>query len=348
MTPPADLLSRLRSPHLLVLGDPILDRYTWGDAARVSPEAPVLVLEADRDESRLGGAASVANLLHALDARVSLAGVISTDAAGRTLTQLLDDAGIDRRCLLEDPTRRTTVKERFIGRAAHRHPQQILRVDREQRHDLSPALERQLAEAVATRLAEADALLIADYAKGVCTPGLLRTVIAAAGRRGVPVLVDPGRGRDFTHYQGATLLAPNRLELELAAGNPIRTPGDALDAAGRMCRDCQVEAVLVKLDSDGMVLVRAGQPGRHFPTRRRAVYDVTGAGDLVLAVAGLCRASGVPWEEAVPLANVAAGLEVEKWGVAPVTRAEILAELVRVDAGDRPPGTSEGERVVFP
>jgi D-beta-D-heptose 7-phosphate kinase/D-beta-D-heptose 1-phosphate adenosyltransferase len=235
MTPPDDLLNRLPSPRLLVLGDPILDRYTWGDASRVSPEAPVLVLEADHDESRLGGAANVSNLLRALDARVSLAGVISTDAAGRTLTQLLDDAGIERRCLLEDPTRCTTVKERFIGRAVHRHPQQILRVDCEQPHDLSPALERQLADATTARLAEADALLVADYAKGVCTPGLLRAVIAAAARRGVPVLVDPGRGRDWGRYWGATVLAPNRLELELAAGTAIRSPGDALEAAARLC-----------------------------------------------------------------------------------------------------------------
>jgi D-beta-D-heptose 7-phosphate kinase/D-beta-D-heptose 1-phosphate adenosyltransferase len=327
----ADLLAaleRLQTPRLLVLGDLILDRYTWGDAERVSPEAPVLVLRADEEEVRLGGAASVALLLRALEAEVVPAGVVGDDGHGRVLRKLLEETGVGQEMVLVDPCRPTTTKERFMGRAAQRHPQQILRVDREQRRPLPANLEEQLVVEIEEQLPTVHGLLISDYAKGTCTGRLLERAIAGAKRLSVPVFIDPGRSVDYERYRGATVLAPNRGEAETASGVPIRAAADALEAGAKLKDRLGVGAVLVKLDSDGMALIE-GNAGRLFPTRARSVYDVTGAGDLVLAMIGLCRASGATWEETVALANVAAGLEVEKLGVAPVTRAEIRAELGR-------------------
>jgi len=324
-------LERIGSPHLLVLGDIILDRYTWGDAERVSPEAPVLVLRADQEEVRLGGAASVAGLLGALECQVTLAGVVGEDSPGRVLRKILEDYQIDQSLVLADSGRPTTTKERFLGRAANRHPQQILRVDRELRIPLTTQLQEILVASVLERISEFQAVLISDYAKGTCTPNLLAAVIAAANQQDVPVLIDPGRIPDYKAYCGASLVAPNRLEAELAARMPVRSPADAILTGQRISEEYEIDAVLVKLDCEGMALVRRDQPARHFPTRQRQVYDVTGAGDMVLAMVGLCRASAIPWEESIPLANIAAGLEVERLGVAPISRAEIRDELTQSD-----------------
>ena len=325
-------LDRLGSPRLLVVGDLILDRYTWGNAERVSPEAPVLVLHADEDEVRPGGAASVAALLRALDADVVLAGVVGSDPAGVTLRRILDDAGVDCSAILTVPDRVTTSKERYMGRAAQRHPQQILRVDREQRSALSRGAEDELIPLVLRQIPGVKAVLISDYAKGVRTARLLAAVIAEATRLQVPVFVDPGRIADYGKYAGATVAIPNRAEAELAAGCMIRTPQDAVHAGELLCRRTAAQAVLVKLDADGMVLVLSDGVSHHFQTRSRTVYDVTGAGDMVLAMTSLCRVVGLDWEDTISLANIAAGLEVEKLGVAPVTRAEIRAECFRGSA----------------
>lgn len=324
-----DLLGR---PRLLVIGDLILDRYTWGDVSRISPEAPVMVMQADREEVRPGGAASVAALLRALEAEVTIAGVTGDDGAGRALRKLLQDDGVNADMVLCDSSRPTTSKERLMGRAAQRHAQQILRVDREETHPLAPDLERQMLDAVLPAIASHAAVLVSDYAKGVCSPVLVRQVIAHATAARVPVLIDPARIGDYSHYHGATLLAPNRVEAEVATGRKIHTPDDALTAAANLRERLQLGAVLVKLDRDGMALVADDEPGSVFATQAREVYDVTGAGDMVLAMIALCRVSGLDWKDAVPLANLAAGLEVEKLGVSLLTRGEIrIASMVAAD-----------------
>jgi D-beta-D-heptose 7-phosphate kinase / D-beta-D-heptose 1-phosphate adenosyltransferase len=168
-----DLLQRLGQPRVLVVGDLMLDRYVWGDAERVSQEAPVLLLHADRREERLGGASSVATMLRALDAKVMLAGVVGHDFDGGRIRQMLGDLGIDHEAVLADPNRPSTVKERYIGRAQHRHPQQMIRVDYEVRGPIASALERELARIIGRQICKADIVLVSDYDKGVCTPGLL-------------------------------------------------------------------------------------------------------------------------------------------------------------------------------
>jgi D-beta-D-heptose 7-phosphate kinase/D-beta-D-heptose 1-phosphate adenosyltransferase len=327
MTDLLDALDHLGTPHLLVVGDLMLDRYTWGGAARVCPEAPVPVLHAERQEVRPGGAASVGALARALGASVSLAGARGDDADGRLLLQLLDEAGVDCRAVLTDHDRPTTVKERFLGRSGSGPAQPLLRVDREARHPLRRELEASLDRFLLVDLHGFDAVLIADYAKGVCTPDLLARLLPAAEHRGVPVLVDPGRIPSYRRYRQAALLTPNRLEAELATGLTIREPADALVAGRRLQEHCDVQAVLIKLDADGSALVQAGGPRLLFPAGPRRVADVTGAGDMVLAMAGVCRGAGQSWETAARLANVAAGLEVERHGVAPVSRAEVRAAL---------------------
>ena len=313
--------------RILVLGDLILDRYTCGSADRVSPEAPVLVLDGQSQEVRLGGAASVALLARSLDARISLAGVVGDDMQGRTLRHLLDEADIGHRLVAYDPKRPTTCKERFMGRVAGRHPHQILRVDHESRAPLDAELQRKLVDDVVARIGDYQAILVSDYNKGVCTPALLEAVIAAARRRDLPVIVDPAKIGDYSRYRHATLLTPNRVEAELATGQRIDSPEAALSAGRRLCGLCRAEAVLVTLDSQGMALAFGDKTGQTIPTRARPVCDITGAGDMVLAVAGIGLAAGMPAADTVRLANLAAGMEVERLGVSPISRAELEAEL---------------------
>jgi D-beta-D-heptose 7-phosphate kinase / D-beta-D-heptose 1-phosphate adenosyltransferase len=218
------------------------------------------------------------------------------------------------------------LKERFIGRAAGRHPHQILRVDQETCEPLPEPIARELFNHIGERCGEVSALLISDYAKGVCTPHLLSESIAAAGRVGCTCLIDPARITDYGRYSGCDVLIPNRAEAESVIGSKISSDAEAISAAKQLQVLYRVRAVIVKLDRDGMVLVDGENSGDVYPTRAREVVDVTGAGDIVLAIVGLCRAAGVSLSDAVRLANLAAGLEVERIGVAPVTRGEILAE----------------------
>ncbi len=328
---PNDLVHVLESvgqPKILVLGDLILDRYTWGNAERISQEAPVIVLRADRREARLGGAANVVNMLCGLEARVTCGGVVGQDVDGSELRALLATAGADCQLVLGDARRPTSMKERFVGRASSRHPSQILRVDHESCDPLCGSLETRLIEQLEAQIPWHDALLVSDYGKGVCTPRLLKAAIDAANRAGVPVMVDPSRSCPLENYRGVTVIKPNRLETELATGRKIATPADALAAGRQLCQDLDAQRALITLDRDGMMLVERDGSGEIFPTHARAVYDITGAGDMVLAMIGLCLAGGVAAADAVRLGNVAAGLEVERSGVAVIYRDEIRAELL--------------------
>ncbi len=334
-----EIIDRFAGTKVLVLGDLMLDRYTWGDAERVSPEAPVLVLRAETEEARLGGAASVAALLRGLDADVSLLGVIGPDANGRILQALLREDGIDDSLVLCEDARRTTTKERFLGRTMSRHAHQILRVDHEHRHAITTETETRLAHGIHERLSGCAAVLISDYAKGVCTLSLLRSVFEAAKLRDIPVLVDPARGVDYERYRGATLIKPNRIEAEEATGIRIHSPDAGLVAASTLCTRLGCAAVAVTLDRDGIAVSQAGRTEEAFPARIRTVCDITGAGDMVLATLGLCLAGRVSLSDAAKLANLAAGLETERQGVAIVSRSELAHELLR-------PATAASQKIV--
>ncbi len=324
----ARTVGELGSAHVLVVGDLILDRYTWGNAERISQEAPVVVLRTDRRESRLGGAANVACMLRGLDGHVSCAGLVGADESGRELRAKLAEEQIDDRLVLDDGHRVTTVKERFIGRASGRHPNQILRVDTEDRMAMGRQLELELIRAIQHSITGYQCVLISDYGKGVCSPALVRAVIQAGRETGVPVLVDPARTTDYTAYRGATVLKPNRVETETATGTRIQSADDALLAGRRLCEQLDLSAVVITLDRDGMAWVPRSGEASVFATKPRAVYDITGAGDIVLAMLGLCWADNIAPTDAVQLSNVAGALEVGRTGVAKVTRDEIRAELL--------------------
>lgn len=324
---------RIMSPHLLVVGDVILDRYTWGNAERISPEAPVPVLRIDSHEARLGGAASVAALLRGLGAQVTLAGVVGDDPEGRTVQKILRDSQIDSGPVLVDVDRPTTWKERFIGRAAGRHPHQMLRVDREIHAPLTPTVTAQLLEHIVPLLGQFHGVLISDYGKGVCTPEILKHLIVAGRAKQLSVIADPARGVGWNRYRGVTLLKPNRIEAEEASGLTIQSPEDALIASHALCKQLEIPAVLITLDRDGMALSTEDGVSQVFGTKARAVYDITGAGDMVLAILGMGIASGLSLVETLPLANAAAGLEVERSGVTSITRQELARELCSERAG---------------
>jgi D-beta-D-heptose 7-phosphate kinase/D-beta-D-heptose 1-phosphate adenosyltransferase len=333
-----DLVRRVEGlghPRILVVGDLILDRYVWGDAERISQEAPVPLLRADRREHRLGGAASVATMLRALGAEVRLLGGVGRDPEADLVRGLLDEHTIEDDLVVPLDDRPTTLKERYIGRAQDRHPQQMIRVDYEVRDPVPESVEATLLGRLADAVAGSDIVLISDYDKGLCTTSLLRALIDTCRQAGVRVLADPIRGTDYTRYRGVHCMTPNRLEAQLSTGLTIRVPSDAL-AVGRTLVDALgMEAALVTLDRDGMALVRAGGEAELVPTRPRQVYDITGAGDMVLAVVGLCLAAGADYAEAAALGNIAGGLEVEKIGVALLSREEILRDLLDHAPPDR-------------
>jgi D-beta-D-heptose 7-phosphate kinase / D-beta-D-heptose 1-phosphate adenosyltransferase len=322
------LVERFKRPRLAVVGDLMLDRYVFGDAERISPEAPVQILRADEDDTRLGGAGSVVNNLLALGADVAVFGVLGADDSGDHVMRDLKKAGARTAGVVRVKGRRTTIKTRFVGRAQHRHPQQVLRVDWEDLSPLGPAVEKQLVARFRAFLRSADAVVISDYNKGVLAPGLTQQIIRLARVQRLPVLVDPIKDRDYRKYRGATLITPNRLETSLASGVNL-TGSDAVRAAAkRLLKDLRLGAVVVTLDKDGAYLAVRGKPGVMLPTRPRTVYDVAGAGDMFISALAMAVASGAGLPESVRLANVAGGLEVQKFGVQTVSREEIVAELL--------------------
>ncbi len=340
----ADLINLIQQwgkPRVLVLGDIMLDRYVWGDAERISQEAPVILLRADRREERLGGASSVATMLSYLGAEVVLGGVIGQDGDAERVRKILEGLDIDQTAVLNDAERPTTVKERYIGRAQQKHPQQMLRVDFESRECLSSELEAKLQHIISEMIETIDVVLVSDYDKGVCTPRLTQSVIQAARQAKIPVLVDPIRckGSESPHpydkYRGCTTMTPNRLEASLASGFPVRNSEESLQAAKELLHRYEMDASIITLDKDGMAIVMNNGTQAVLPTRPRQVYDITGAGDMVLSVLGMALAHGADFISAIRVANIAGGLEVEKIGVAPVTRDEMIQDLEQVQRSEQ-------------
>jgi len=323
-----DLVNRLGRPRLGVVGDLMLDRYVFGDAERISPEAPIQVLRVASQECRLGGAGSVVNNLRALGADVSVFSVVGRDDVGRQVMGYLKAAGARTSGVVRLAGRPTTVKTRFVGRAQHRIPQQVLRVDEEQVAPIPAEAEDRLLAGIRKGLDRFQAVLLSDYHKGVLTPRLTQAIIRAARRRRVPVLVDPIKDRDYAKYRGATLLTPNRLETEMASGQSVARPEALRRAAGRLLKSLRLDAIIVTLDKDGAYLALKGRKGQMVPTRPRRVYDNAGAGDMVISVVALIVAAGGSLVDAVRLGNVAGGLEVEKFGVQTVSREEIVGDLL--------------------
>ena len=324
-----DLVEKFARPKVALVGDFMLDCYVYGDTERISPEAPVPVLRVVGRESRVGGAGSVAANVAALGGQVACIGVIGQDDSGDELLKLLSAAGADVSGLTRLPHRPTIRKQRVIGLAQHRHRQQMLRIDEESVEPLPPTLARSLRAALKAVLPHCKAVAFEDYEKGVLTDETAPALIADARAAGLPVLVDPARLSDYGRYRGATLLTPNRAEAQLASGIRITDEASLEACAQRLIQSADAQAMVITLDREGAYLALRGKQGRRIATRPRSVYDVTGAGDAVLAMLAVAVAEGVELHDAVALANLAGGLEVERFGVVPITRAEVVDELRR-------------------
>ncbi len=312
------LFNRIGQIRCLVIGDLMLDEYLWGKAERISPEAPVQVVDVQREELRLGGAGNVANNLAVLGAQVSVCSVVGQDENGGALIEELDRLAITGDAIFRDPGRRTSRKTRVV--AAH---QQIVRIDRETREPLSAGMEEHICRWIAANAGTFGVILLSDYHKGVLTQRVIETAIAAARQGGIPVLVDP-KGSDFARYRGVTILTPNRREAEIASGVAIRDLESLERAAGVIMDTAGLDHLLITRSEEGMSLFSRSGEAVHIPTVAREVFDVSGAGDTVLASLAVGMAAGLGMSESARLANTAAGIAVAKLGTSTVSPAEII------------------------
>ncbi|HET7717535.1 MAG TPA: D-glycero-beta-D-manno-heptose-7-phosphate kinase [Bauldia sp.] len=317
----ASLIDRLAQANVLVVGDVLLDRFVDGRVGRVSPEAPVAVLNHRGERTLLGGAGNVAANLVAYGARVTLVGVVGDDAAAADLRALCGaQDGLDC-ALITDPARPTTVKTRYLS-GWH----QLLRVDAEDPSPLFEPKARELLAAAREAMAAARAVILSDYAKGVLTEGTIPALIEAARYRRIPVIVDPKKA-DPALFAGATLLTPNAEEMARFAGMRIESDADVEEACRRVLARVAVDAILVTRGDHGMTLCRRGSEPLHVPAETHRVFDVTGAGDTVAATLAAALAAGMPLPEAVRVANAAAGVVVTKPGTATVSPTELKRAL---------------------
>ncbi|BDV43739.1 bifunctional protein HldE [Geotalea uraniireducens] len=315
------LFARVGTLRALVVGDLMLDEYLWGKAERISPEAPVQVVDVTREELRIGGAGNVANNLVSLGCQVAVASVVGGDEDGTVLLHAFSGKGIAVEGIFEDPQRTTSRKTRVL--AAN---QQIVRIDRESRERIAAEYEAKIVDFLRQRRGEFDVILISDYLKGVLTPALLEAITAMAREWGIPVVIDP-KGNDYAKYRGATILTPNRKEAEAASGIAIRDEESLRRAGARLLEVADLTALLITRSEEGMSLFLRSGEVVHIPTFAREVFDVTGAGDTVLAVLGLALAGRAGFAEAARLANAAAGVAVGKVGTSTVSPAEIIGSL---------------------
>jgi len=326
-----EIVGGFPSVRAAILGDLMLDRYVWGDVNRISPEAPVPVVEVTRETVRFGGAANVAENVASLGARASVVGVIGEDAAGRELLSLLAGRGVDVEGAVAVAGRPTTTKTRII--AQH---QQVVRADRE----ATVGLERDDLAALIARLRSAvegsDVLLVSDYGKGVVTEASLSVAISQARSAGKVVCVDPKESH-FPSYVGVTAITPNQKEAGNAAGIPIRDEASLKTVGWELSRRLDAECVVITRGEQGMSLFLKGGEHVHLPTVAREVFDVTGAGDTVMSVLGVALAAGASTVEAAMIANHAAGLVIREIGTASVT-PEALAR----SFSDEPEGRDRG------
>ena len=323
-----EIVENLPASKVVLVGDLMLDRYLYGNAERLSPEAPVPVLHYRREELRLGGAGGVAANLAALGAKVEVIGVIGDDDAGRQVVRQLEECGAATASLVIAPQRPTTCKVRLVGLAQHRHPQQMMRLDYEEHGGLSLEHRDAVVDRVWRALDGAAVLCIEDYNKGLLHGDVCQRIITLARSRNVPVLVDPANIADYSKYAGATALKLNRTETEKATGLAVNNEPEYALASQWLLERLKLEAAIVTLDKNGAYLATSHGQRHWLRTRQRQVYDVTGAGDMVLAMLAVARAAGANWEEAVALANVAGGLEVERFGSVPIKPVEIIEELL--------------------
>ena len=310
----------------MVIGDFILDQFIWGSVDRISPEAPVPVVNVQRESYLPGGSLNVAHNIHTLAGTVYPCGVVGRDREGRMLVKVIRRESIDAGGIVYAKDRPTSVKTRVIA-----HSQQVVRFDREKNHAIASEYSKKILRFVQQRIAHIDVLILEDYGKGVVQPELIRQVVRLAKRYKKPVLVDP-KEKNFPYYSGVTSVTPNRKEAYAAYG---RGAGEAsLEKVGRgLLKKWECQSVLVTLGEDGMALFEKNAPTTYIPTAAQEVYDVSGAGDTVIAVFALALASKATMREAAKLSNLAAGVVVGKLGTAVVLPKELEAAITKKENG---------------
>jgi D-beta-D-heptose 7-phosphate kinase/D-beta-D-heptose 1-phosphate adenosyltransferase len=316
-----ELLEGLQGSKVAVLGDVMLDEYLFGEVSRISPEAPVPIVHVQRERAVLGGAANVAANLKAIGAEPLLVGTFQEDPAGHRIQGILGGLGISGRWMVTDPDRPTIIKTRVIGQQ-----QQMIRIDREETGAFTPEAVDRLCASLALALDEARALIISDYAKGAVSAGAMERVRDLCRARGIPWIVDPKPGH-IGLYHGATLMTPNTKELSELTGLQAKGDADVAKAGQALVATLGLQGLLVTRSERGMALF--AQESLHrapwlIPTEAREVFDVSGAGDTVIAVFSAAVSAGADWQAAAMLANAAAGIVVGKVGTATATPAEIL------------------------
>lgn len=319
-----ELLPRFQTARILCVGDIMLDHFVYGTVERISPEAPIPVLKVNRETEMLGGAGNVARNIAALGAKATLIAVVGDDLPGHAIARLIrDEPNIDA-ALVTVPPRQTSLKVRHIA-----GNQQMLRIDRETTEPLSADDEQRLCAAFEAELPSAAVVILSDYAKGVLTPNVIRRVCELARKHGKPVIADP-KNSDFRRYAGVNILTPNAKELAAATGLPVSDDRTAEAAAAKAVSTASLDAVLVTRSEQGMTLAPKGGAATHYPAQAREVFDVSGAGDTVIATLAVALASGAPLASAAALANIAAGIVVGKAGTA-VVRPDELAEALQAE-----------------
>ncbi|MBI5165294.1 MAG: D-glycero-beta-D-manno-heptose-7-phosphate kinase [Magnetospirillum sp.] len=314
-------LAGMKGARVLCIGDVMLDRFVYGTVDRISPEAPIPVVRIERESAMLGGAGNVVRNLVAVGGNPAFVSVIGDDVAGREVTRLVGEHGEIDPCLVVEPGRQTTIKTRFFASS-----QQLLRADRETNAPLSDEIRDQVLTRAERLLPEVGALVISDYGKGVLASPVTPELIRRARAAGRPVVVDP-KGIDYAIYRGASVLTPNRKELHEATKMAVDSDEAIVAAARHLIATCGVGAVLVTRSQDGMTLVEESGTVHHLPAEAREVYDVSGAGDTVVATLTAAIASGATLLEGARLANVAAGIVVAKVGTAVAFANEIVSAL---------------------
>jgi rfaE bifunctional protein kinase chain/domain len=323
----ATLIRRFAKVRLLVVGDLMLDQFIWGRVDRISPEAPVPVVQVTRETFHLGGAANVVHNIQALGGHATACGIIGRDNAGRRIVGELKRIGAGTAGVTTSRAAITVRKTRVIA-----HNQQVVRFDREQ-HDHAGHAAAALARFLQRHVWDFDAVVLSDYGKGVITKELLATLRAARGRRTFRLIVDPKKP-NFPHYAGMTLATPNLLEASEAAGVEIRDDASLGVAGQRLLEKWQAEAILITRGEQGMTLFTRDAKAGHFPTAARQVFDVTGAGDTVVAACALALAAGADLDEAAFLANHAAGVVIGKIGTATLSAAELRRAMLADGVSD--------------
>ena len=313
-----ELTERFAGRRIVVLGDLMLDEFIWGRVRRISPEAPVPVVEVERQTLMLGGAGNVVSNLVGLGAEPLPLGVAGNDPNADRMRLAFQEIGVPTNHIVLDPLRATTLKTRIIA-----HSQQVVRADRESRMPISAEVEDTIIAHFSGALDEADGVVVSDYSKGLLTPRVLAATLRAARQRDIPVCLDP-KTRSFINYQPVTVITPNNREAAEASGIEIEDEASLMAAGRRLLEALDCRAVLITRGEEGMALFTHDGDLTLIPTVAREVYDVTGAGDTVIATLALALAAGATFSEASVLANHAAGVVVAKVGTASVTRSELL------------------------